>query len=589
MHIDSIIVGVYFVLVFIAGFFVSRYHKNATAGDFITGGHDRTWYQIAFALFAMAADPAILSLCGLGFLWGFYIIQWNSVHMWFTAWFAAMFIVPIYWRSQIVTTPEYLEKRFSLPCRALFSLLLMSTLIITLAGAVYLGALLLEDFLGWSLLASVILISVLIGFYVILGGMKTVLTMDFYQGIFVIITLIIVLVAVIDNVGGLGVLAKSAVMTKADVSIHSIVPPSDWSLTTEKFFPWQAIATWAPITGLAWLACNFSMAQRLLAAKSERDAQKGLLAVAILAVFYPLASFIVGCLMRIEMPDILPDKAFIVAITELVPEGLRGLLIAGLMAALLSTVDGMLTASSALFTEDFYSRILRKRAKRNELKTVVRIAEVLTILLALALMPIIQESDSVMGFIQDCYAYVFGVVMAIYLIGMFTKIVAPWSGFIAMISSVSLTITLDVFTDVNFAYVGVFSFIVTVAIFFVSSVVERKRTAVIDLKDLIVYLFGSVALTITLDMITHAELAYIRLFSFTVTAVIIFALSIVRRKQTAVIDLENLTVYSLSDAKGPWVGLKAWPGLWKWALALGSSWFMFSYGWESLMHYLANK
>ena len=479
----------------------------------------------------MAADPAIISLCGLGFLWGFYIIQWNSVHMWFTAWFAAMFIVPIYWRSKIVTTPEYLEKRFSLPCRALFSLLLMSTLIITLAGAVYLGALLLENFLGWSLPASVILISAIIGFYVILGGMKTVLTMDFYQGIFVVFTLIVVLVAVVDNVGGLGVLAKSAVMTKADVSIHSIVPPSDWSLATEKFFPWQAIATWAPITGLAWLACNFSMAQRLLAAKSERDAQKGLLAVAVLAVFYPLASFIVGCLMRITMPDILPDKAFIVAITELVPEGLRGLLIAGLMAALLSTVDGMLTASSALFTEDFYSRILRKRAKPKELKTVVRIAEVLTILLALALMPIIQKSDSVMGFIQDCYAYVFGVVMAIYLLGMFTKIIAPWSGFIAMIGSVALTITLDIFTDINFAYVGVFSFIVTGVIFFALSIVEQKRTPMID--------------------------------------------------------LENLTVFTLSDVKGPWVGLKAWPGLWKWALALGLSWFVFSYGWESLMRYLA--
>jgi len=363
MDIDSIIVAGYFLIVFIAGYFVSRHFKQASAGDFITGGRDRTWYQVALALFAMAADPAILSLCGLGFLWGFYIIQWNSVHMWFTAWFAAMFIVPIYWRSKIVTTPEYLEKRFSLPCRALFSLLLTSTLIITLAGALYLGALLLKDFLNWSLAASVILIAALIGFYVILGGMKTVLTMDFYQGIFVVVTLITVIVAVVHEVGGLSVLANSNVVTKAGVSIHTIIPPSDWSLRTTRFFPTQAILTWAPITGLAWLSCNFSMAQRLLSAKSEAHAQKGLLAVAILAVFYPLASFLVGCMMRIKMPHILPDEAFIKAIMEFVPTGLRGLLIAGLMAALLSTVDGMLTASSALFAEDFYLRIIRKSAK----------------------------------------------------------------------------------------------------------------------------------------------------------------------------------------------------------------------------------
>jgi SSS family solute:Na+ symporter len=516
MKIDSIIVGAYFLIVFIAGYFVSQHYKKASAGEFITGGRDRTWYQVAFALFAMAADPAILSLCGLGFLWGFYIIQWNSVHMWFTAWFAAMFIIPIYWRSKITTTPEYLEKRFSLPCRALFSLLLMAALVITLAGAVYLGALLLKDFLNWSMKASVILISAIIGFYVILGGMKTVLTMDFYQGIFVIITLIIVIVAVVYKVGGLAVLANSNVITKGGVSIHSIVPPSDWSLMTEKFFPAQAILAWAPITGLAWLSCNFSMAQRLLTAKSEAHAQKGLLAVAILAVFYPLASFLVGCMMRIKMPDILPDEAFVMAIMELVPVGLRGLLIAGLMAALLSTVDGMLTASSVLFADDFYLRVIRKNAKPDELKKVVRITEVLTILLTLALIPIIKKADSVMGFIQDFYAYVFGVVIAIYLVGMFTKRVAPWSGFIAMISSVALTIT----------------FIVTTVIFFAASIFEQKRTPTID--------------------------------------------------------LENLTIYTLSDAKGPWVGLKAWPGLWKWALAVAASWFAFSYGWQLLMRHLAN-
>jgi SSS family solute:Na+ symporter len=533
MKIDSFIVAAYFVIVFIAGYFVSRHYKKASSGEFITGGRDRTWYQIAFALFAMAADPAILSLCGLGFLWGFYVIQWNSVHMWFTAWFAAMFIIPIYWRSKITTTPEYLEKRFNLPCRSLFSLLLMATLIITLAGAVYLGALLLENFLGWNLTASALLISAIIGFYVILGGMKTVLTMDFYQGIFVIITLVIVIIAVVKNVGGLGVLANSDIIANGGRSIHSIIPPSDWSLFTTKFFPTQAILAWAPITGLAWLVCNFAMAQRLLAAKSEADAQKGLLAVSILAVFYPLASFIVGCLMRIKMPDILPDEAFIMAIMNFVPTGLKGLLVAGLMAALLSTVDGMLTASSALFAEDFYMRIIRKNAKPKELKMVVRIAEVLTILLTLALIPIIKEAESVMVFIQDFYAYVFGVVVAIYLIGMFTKRVAPWSGFIAMITSVALTIVLDILTEVNFAYIGVFSFLITIVIFFTLSIFEQKRIPKTD--------------------------------------------------------LENLTIHTLTDTKGPLVGLKAWPALWKWALAVAISWFAFSCFWQQLMKFLTTK
>ena len=156
--IDSIIVAAYFLAIFVAGYFVSRHYRKTTAEEFITGGRSRTWYQVAIALFAMGADPAIMGVAGLGFLWGFYLLQWPGVHMWFTTWFAAMFLVPIYWRSQIITTPEYLEKRFNLYCRAFFSLILISILIVTLAGGMFLGSLLLKNLLGWSMFASVVLI-----------------------------------------------------------------------------------------------------------------------------------------------------------------------------------------------------------------------------------------------------------------------------------------------------------------------------------------------------------------------------------------------------------------------------------------------
>ena len=523
--IDSIIVGVYFLIVLVAGYFISRHYRKGTDEEFITGGRDRTWYQVAFALFAMAADPAILSLCGLGFLWGFYVIQWNSVHMWFTTWFAAMFIVPIYWRSKITTTPEYLERRFSLASRVLFSFMLIAVLVITLSGAVYLGALLLMNFLGWSMWASVVLISVVIAFYVIQGGMKTVLTLDFYQGIFVIATLLIVLVMVVSKMGGLQVLANAGITTKAGVDSASIIPPTDWSLNTETFFPLQAILIWSPITGLAWLACNFGMAQRLLAAKDERHAQKGLLLVSVLAVFYPLVSFLVGCMMRIKMPDIKPDEAFALAIMNMVPEGVRGLLIAGLVAALLSTVDGMLTASSTLFTKDFYARVVRRNANSSELKRTLRIAEFVTIIVAIALIPIVSQAESVMTFIQSFYGDILGVVIGLYLMGIFTRRLAPKSGFTAMVVSLALAIVLDVTTDMNFAYVGTISFLSTIAIFLSLSYFEKGRQK----------------------------------------------------------SLENLTVYTLLDVKGPWVGLKAWPNLWKWAVVLTISWFAFSYGWTAYM------
>lgn len=521
--IDSIIVGVYFLIIFIAGYFISRRYRETSAKEFITGGRSRTWYQTAIALFAMGVDPSVMGTAGLGFLWGFYLIQWPGVHMWFTTWFAAMFLVPIYWRSQIITTPEFLEKRFNIQCRAFFSLVMISILVVTLAGAMYLGTLLLKNLLGWSMFASVVLISIVVGFYVILGGMKTVLSLDYYQGMFVIVTLLAVCGMALYKIGGLSGFAVSEVTGNAGIKLKSIIPPSDWSVNTLLYFPMQAVILWATIAGVSWMSCNFGMVQRLLAAKSERDAQKALLFMSVLANFYPFCAFLAGAIMRIIMPNILPDEAFIRIILDMFPIGLKGLLVAGLMAALLSTVDGMLTASSALFLEDIYKRILRPAAKPIELKTLTRIIEASILILTIALFPLVVKSQSAMAFIQSFYGDVLGVVVALYIAGIFTTRVTPFSAFTAMVSGVAFAVSIDIFTEINFAYVGFFSFVFTIIVALVLSRFESP---------------------VSLDKLT------------------------------------NLTIHTLSDVRGPWVGLKSWPDLWKWAVFLTVLWIGFSVVWE---------
>lgn len=521
--VDSVIVAVYFLIIFIAGYFVSRHYRKTSAEDFITGGRSRNWYQIAFALFAMGADPAVMSIAGLGFLWGFYLIQWPGVHMWFTTWFAAMFLVPVYWRSNIITTPEYLEKRFNVQCRVFFSLIMISILIVTLAGGMFLGALLLKNLLGWSMFASILLISAVVGFYVILGGMKTVLSIDFYQGIVIIITLIAVSAMALYKIGGFAGFFASEITGNAGVNLNSIIPPSDWSLTTTNYFPLQAVMVWATIGGVGWISCNFGMVQRLLAAKSELDAQKALLFMGVLAVFYPFCSFLVGAVMRILMPGIRPDESFMKVILIMFPTGVRGFLVAGLMAALLSTVDGMLTASSALFSEDIYLRIFRPSANPAELKTVTRIVEGLTILITLALFPLIDKGQSAMVFIQSFYGDVLGVVVAIYCLGIFTTRISQWTAFITMVSGVLFAVVLDIFTQINFAYIGFFSFVYTIA---AALVLCRFETPI------------------------------------------------------AIDRLTDLTIHTLPDARGPLVGLKSWPNLLKWAFFIAFVWFSFSAVWE---------
>ena len=434
-----------------------------------------------------------------------------------------MFLIPIYWRSNIITTPEYLEKRFNVYCRAAFSMILISVLIVTLAGAMFLGALLLKNLLGWSMFASVILISTAVGFYVILGGMKAVMSIDFYQGLFIIVTLLVVCVMAIIKMGGFSAFAASTVVGNAGIKLNSMIPPSDWSLTTKTFFPMQAVLVWATLGGVSWMSCNYGMAQRLLASRTEKDAQKALLFMGVLAVFYPFCAFLIGASMRIMMPGILPDEAFMKVILDMFPVGVRGVLVAGLMAALLSTVDGMLTASSAMFTEDFYLRTLRKSAGSGELKTVTRLAEAFTLVITIALFPLVVKSQSAMAFIQSFYGDVLGVVVALYILGIFTTRVAPKSAFASLVTGIILAVSLDIFTPINFAYIGSISFLYTVISAYLFSLMEKPKS--------------------------NEELA-------------------------------NLTIHTLPDVKGPFVGLKSWPALWKWALLLGMSWFAFTACWE---------
>jgi SSS family solute:Na+ symporter len=530
LNIDSIIVAGYFVAIFVAGYFVSRRHRHRGVKEFVTGGRTQKWWENGLALLGMAVDPGYMSIAALAFMYGFYLTQWTGVHVWFTTWFAAMFFLPIYWRSGITTTPEFLERRFDVRCRVCFSIIMVAVLLVaTLGLAIYLGALLLAELIGWNLWVGVAFIAVVTGFYVILGGMRTVLILDVYQAIFLFVTLIAVAAMAVHHAGGFSGLASVHALADSGQRIPSIVPPSDWSLRSRQFFPMQAIGLWATIAGLSWLACNFGMAQRVLAARTERDAQKSLLFLGVLAAIVSACSFLVGAAMRSIHPDVAPDQAFLYVMLNWFGPGFRGLLAAGMMAALLSTADGLLTGSGALLLEDVYVRFIRPDAGESDRKHFTRVVEISALACGVALVEVFRRTPTAMGLLQAFYADVLGVIVAIYLVGMFSTRATPRAAFAAMLSGLGLAVAFEVIAGVspkhsiNFAYIGFFTFVLTAVITVAGSRLERPMPLE---------------------------------------------------------RLRQLTIYTLEDVKGPWVGLKAWPALWKWALVMACGWFSVSAGWE---------
>jgi solute:Na+ symporter, SSS family len=512
------------VLVFgFSYFFGSKYNKK-DASEFMTGGRHLNWKQTGLTLIAMMFDPGIMGISALAFVWGFYVVQWNAVNIWITGWFAGMFFVGIYWRSKIVTTPEYLEKRFNASARAVFSLLMVALLISLLAYAVYMGGILMNKFLGWNLWLNISILSLIAGFYVIFGGLRTMLMMDMIQGVLLLITLLVVGITGFILLGGFPGIRSLELIGNAGNPMNSLIPPLDFDLTSKVYFPLPAIPTYAVIAGLSWIICNFSMAQRLLAAKDESHAQKALIMAGIFNVVILFLAYAAGVAMRLHMPDIKPDEAFITLLLTQFPVGVRGLLIVGLIAALLSTIDGLIAASSALLTRDIFANALSTRnASEKRLKLVSRLLQGAIVLSVFLIIPVFLDSD---GGTSDVPAYeliqkflgnMMGVLIAIFVLGIFFTRTTARASFWAMVAGTIGGFALDEFTGLNFAHIGTIQFLFVIGVGYLFSFLEKPK-----------------------------KLA----------------------------DLENLTIWTIPEVKGPWIGLHSWPQLKYWAIFLPATWIL---------------
>ena len=458
LYIDVLIVLLYLITVLFSGYYISRKHKTDSAKDYMTGGRTMNWLQTGLTLIAMSIDTGIMGVAGLGFVWGM-TIQPNAVNLWFTAPLAAMFLIPIYWRTQILTTPELLEKRFNVASRAFFSAVMSIYSIVILGTSIYLGALILMEMLQVPLWLGASIIMLVVGVYVITGGMKTVLKINQYQAVFIIFTLIIVAYATISEIGGISGFAAMEVLNEGGQVLSSTLLPFDWSLNSSQWYHFPPGLLWAGLAGTAWIACNFGMAQRLLAAKTEKQAQKAILFTGFGHVFTFILAYAIGVGMKVYAPDIVkPDSSYIRAIFEFFPVGVRGILIAGLIASLLSTIDGLLTSASTLVTYDIYLRFLKPRATDKNIKFFIRSVQIVIIILALLLIPVAAEAKFITDFIQSLVADLFGVVIAIFLVGIFTTRATPKAALIGMFGGLSLSVYLDFYTSMSFVYVGIFSF-----------------------------------------------------------------------------------------------------------------------------------
>jgi SSS family solute:Na+ symporter len=295
---------------------------------------------------------------GAAYKYGFVVaaLGWNS---WIIYTLLIFIFLPCYWRNGITTMPEFLERRYNSSCRYIFALFLIAGYIIAIiGGSLYSGGLALESIFGLDLNIGIGLFAVTTAIYTVYGGLKSAAWTDFMQMILLGIAGLLVPILALAHAGNLGPL-----MQEYPEKFQIFHPP------THKPFPFTGVFTGFLTVGI-WYSCTSQhIVQRVLSAKDEWHARMGVVSAGFLRVITPLFFVLPGIAAFKLFPNLArPDQAYLMLVTNFVPTGLKGLILAGLSAALMSTLSTVVNSTSTLVTLDLYQKLQPAATDRQQLR-----------------------------------------------------------------------------------------------------------------------------------------------------------------------------------------------------------------------------
>lgn len=450
--IDLSVIVVYLIGVVALGLWAGtrrgRSHalKESGAADdsksyFLAGGTLR-WPVIGMALFATNISCVhLVSLAQSGFDTGLLNgnFEWMAA---FTLVLLALFFAPFYIRTRIATLPDYLERRYDRACRdwlAVLSIVSAVTIHIGfsfLTGGLVLGFLFPE--LG-SIYTAIVVIAVLTGLYTIVGGLLAVVLTETVQTVVLLFGAAVITAAAWIHLGGWAPLVETLQTAGTPEKLSMLRPAGDPS-----GMPWFAIFLGYPVLGIWYWCADQTIVQRVLGARDENHARGGALFCALLKVL-PVFLFVLPGLLAFALHqrggldlsslmtgDKLDTKnVYSAMIVELLPAGLRGLIVAALLAALMSTVAGALNSISSLVSLDLYKRF-HPGASDKRLVTVGRIAAAVALVVAIGLIPLLNRYESLFNGLNTIIAHIAPPVTCVFVVGLF------WSGATALSGRLTL-------------------------------------------------------------------------------------------------------------------------------------------------------
>lgn len=350
--VDLATVIIYFAVTLAVGFWAGSKRGKDTKGYFLADKR-LPWYVIGTSMVAagMGAEHFIAQV-GASYARGIVIAAfgWNA---WIVYGFLIWIFLPYYIRSNVYTMPEFLERRFNPACRNLFAAFLTVGYVASLiGGSIYAGALILQSIFGLSILPSILLLGIATGVYTVYGGLNSAAWTDFMQMAILMTCGLVVPILALHKVGGIVHL-----VTTTPAKFYFYHPPTD------PLFPVTGVFT-AFLTIGIWYSCTSQhIVQRCLAAKDEWNARTGVVFAGFLHLVMPLLFVIPGIIAYNMMPKLTrPDLAYLALVDRLIPPGARGLVLAAMAAATMSTLSTVLNSSATVLTLDLYRRVWKPNA-----------------------------------------------------------------------------------------------------------------------------------------------------------------------------------------------------------------------------------
>jgi len=429
--LDAAVVVVYVVGVRVAlGWYLARAIRVGGSEEYFLAGRSLRWPLIGLSFYvANMSGSTFVGLPGSAYNDGIAVYHYE----WMAAPILILFVfffLPVLLRARVYTAPQFLELRFDRKLRLAFSgFLLFANVFIDAAAALYAGATVIRVVLpGVPMWVTIGVISLLAGVYVFAGGLGAVVLNDALQALLVGAGGVVILVLTWQAVPSWDVVTAAV----PERSLHLILPADD------PFLPWPGTLTGVLVIGLYFWCTNQFMIQRALGAKSLEHARKG----ALLAGFLKLPNLFIlvlpGVMAVALFPELeRPDLVFPTLVFELLPAGLRGFMIAALVAAILSSLEAILNSAATLFTMDF-ARTLRPGLDDRGLLRYGRLATLGFTLVAAAWAPQIEHFPTLWQYLQSILAYVTPPVVVVFVFGILWRRANSHGALATMVVGVTL-------------------------------------------------------------------------------------------------------------------------------------------------------